>query len=149
MTLRRLTVYTRFLPTDSSKKDSFPRQSHRLSAALFRVLKTLRPGIQNQLFQTSVHSWRISKSVSWVPQSRLSRRKRQLSIRPSILANSRFTDYPRVTPLYLPISASLGRRVGKWETTHYPHHLPPFLPCSCPRKWINFAISNPVSAGAT
>ena len=32
-------------------------RSHRLPAALFRVLKTRLPGIQNQLFQTSLPSW--------------------------------------------------------------------------------------------
>ena len=44
-----------------------PRRSHRLPSALFRVLKARRPGIQNQLFQRPLHSWRISESFSWVP----------------------------------------------------------------------------------
>src|SRR5450759_5552137 len=47
------------------------------AAALFRVLKACRLGFQNQLFQTPLHSWRIAESFSWVPQPRLSRRKRQ------------------------------------------------------------------------
>ena len=42
-----------------------------------RVLKACRRSFQNQLFQTPLHSWRISESFSWVLQARLSRWKRE------------------------------------------------------------------------
>jgi hypothetical protein len=74
---RRLRLYTRLPPVETSGQVFSPRRSHRLPAALFRVLKACRRGIQNQLFQTTLRSWRIAESFSWVPQPRLSRRKRQ------------------------------------------------------------------------
>jgi hypothetical protein len=64
-------------PVETSGQGSSPRRSPRLPAALFRVLKACRLGILNQLFQTTLHSWRIAESFSWMPQPRLSRRKRQ------------------------------------------------------------------------
>ena len=70
-------VYTRLPPVETSGQGFSPRLSHRLPAALFRVLKACRLGIPNQLFQTTLRSWTIAESFSWVPQPRLSRRKRQ------------------------------------------------------------------------